>query len=304
MEVGSITFGILSADEILKMSVCEVKEASKNKFQGVGTVYDERMGPIEMGILCSQCGKHTLECGGHFGHIKLNYPIIHPLHYKLVLNILKCMCFNCYRVIVTQRVLDTEKIENDLTSIVKYVEKNRVCFHCAHVHPKLILIQDSIYASISKTDRTEIHDDEMRLMLQSISDDDVALLGFNINNVHPKNLVLTVLPVLPVCNRPSISTDNIVADDDLTIQYIEIIKANKHLENIDGKDRDTDKNKYIKSLKFRVKTLMDNSQGKAKRVNTGRSYQGIKERLSSKTGLVRGNLNGEPFAINRWLPRG
>lgn len=296
MEVGEVTFGILSPEEILKMSVCEVKEVSKNRFQGVNTVYDERMGPIEAGAKCVTCGLDGLSCPGHPGYIKLNYPIIHPLHYKLVLSILKCVCFNCYRVLVTQEVLDAEGVPNELQSIVGYLEKNRICSHCSHIHPKLVMVQENIIYAVITTEtdsRLEIHEEEIRMILENLTDEDATLIGFDINVVHPKNLVLSVLPVLPTCNRPSIQTDSIVADDDLTIQYIEIVKANKHLEDNSDKDKDAKKSKYIKSLKFRIKTLMDNSQGKAKRVNTGRCYQGIKERLSSKTGLVRGNLNGK-----------
>lgn len=296
MDVSSVTFGILSPEEILKMSVCEIKEVSKNRFQGVNTVYDERMGPIESGVKCEICHLDNIGCSGHFGFIRLNYPIIHPLHYKLVLNILKCVCLNCYRVIITQDILNAEGVSNEISSVVMYCEKNRICCHCSVIHPKLVMVQDNVIYAITtnETDsRLEIHEEEIRVILESISDDDAKLMGFDIDVVHPKNLVLSILPVLPTCNRPSIQTESIVADDDLTIQYIEIVKANKHLEDIEKeKDKNTKKSKYIKSLKFRIKTLYDNSAGKAKRVNTGRCYQGIKERLSSKAGLVRGNLNG------------
>ena len=72
MEIGKVLFGILSPEEILKMSVYEVKEVSKNRFQGVNTVYDERMGPIEPGAKCVTCQVNdALQCPGHFGHIKL-----------------------------------------------------------------------------------------------------------------------------------------------------------------------------------------------------------------------------------------
>ncbi len=294
MEITSIAFGILSADEILKMSVCEVKEVSKNRFTGQNTVYDERMGPLDPGTKCVTCGNLAIDDGGHFGHISLKYPILHPLHYKLILNLLKCICFNCYRVIISEDILNVENIQRDLMTIVEYVEKNRICCHCNHMHPKLIMLQDNIiYAVITtmESSRKEIHEEEIRIMLQNIKDSDAILLGFDITMVHPKNLVITVLPVIPTCNRPSIHTDNIVADDDLTIQYIEIIKANKHLENCDSV-KDTKKSKYIKSLKFRIRTLFDNSQGRARRCNNNRCYQGIKERLGSKTGLLRAHMNG------------
>ena len=296
MEVTSVAFGILSAEEILKMGVCEVKEVSKNRFAGENTVYDERMGPIDGNSACKTCkARSVIDCPGHFGYIKLNYPILHPLHYKLIFNILKCTCFKCYKVIVTKQILDMEGISNDLNDIVEYVEKNRICYWCNCIHPKLVMLQDNIIYAIMTTEdssKLEIHEEEIRIILQNMSDSDATLLGFDITKIHPKNLVITVLPVIPTCNRPSIQTDNIIADDDLTIQYIEIVKANKHLANCND-DKSDKKSKYIKSLKFRIKTLFDNSQGRARRCNNNRCYQGIKERLSSKTGLMRGHLNGK-----------
>lgn len=309
MEIDKVTFGILSPEEILNLAVCEIKEVSKNRFQGENTVYDPRLGPTENGQICKVCaGNQTiLTCPGHFGIIRLNHPVINPLHYRLVLQILKCVCLNCYRLMATADILDIECVKRDLNHLVPYFEKNRVCHHCKHIHPKLIMVQDNIIHAVmtSKTgSKIEVHDEEIKLILQSICDDDVRLLGFDASVIHPRNIVISVLPVLPTCNRPSIQTNNIIADDDLTIQYIEIVKINKHIEELnsqkttvhtaeDAKILDDKKLKYIKSLQFRIKTLQDNSQGKARRVSSGRSYQSIKQRLNCKTGLLRSNLNGK-----------
>ena len=46
----------------------------------------------------------------------------------------------------------------------------------------------------------------------------------------------------------------------MTIQLVEIIKANNHLESIDGVPvSETKRQKYLQSLKFRIATFYNNS---------------------------------------------
>ena len=49
-EIDSITFGIYSAEEIMKMAVCEVNNTKLNG--DPNSVYDIRMGTIENNKLC------------------------------------------------------------------------------------------------------------------------------------------------------------------------------------------------------------------------------------------------------------
>jgi len=100
-EIEEITFGIYSAEELIKMSVCEInnpKLCNSDKGNTYGTVYDPRLGTIENGRLCATCDNSLWQCTGHFGHIKLNEPIIHPLYYKQVVNFLKCFCTKCFKL--------------------------------------------------------------------------------------------------------------------------------------------------------------------------------------------------------------
>jgi DNA-directed RNA polymerase subunit A' len=135
-----------------------------------------------------------------------------------------------------------------------------------------------------------LSDRDVKKYFDNLPDEDVSLLGFNPNEMHPKNLVLSVLPVIPPRARPYVIADNVTCDDDLTMQYIEIVKANKNL--MDQEITDTKREKYIQTLKFRIKTLMNNSQARARHTN-GRPIKGIKERLSGKDGLIRSNLMGK-----------
>ena len=71
---------------------------------------------------------------------------------------------------------------------------------------------------------------------------------------------------------------DVVGDDDLTLNYIEIVKLNKNIPV------------NVKKISTRIGALMDNSKGKIIHTTTLRSLKGIKERLCGKSGLVRNNI--------------
>ena len=54
-------------------------------------------------------------------------------------------------------------------------------------------------------------------------------MGFNPELSHPRNYIIRNLPVLPPVDRPYIEVAGNIWDDDLTVQYIEIIKANEQI---------------------------------------------------------------------------
>ena len=116
------------------------------------------------------------------------------------------------------------------------------------------------------------------------------MLGLNPLKIHPKNFILKNIPVLPPIARPYVVAENLTCDDDLTIQYLEIVKINNHLK--DNNLNEIKKQKYIQSLRFRIKCLYDNSHEKAKHTN-GRPMKGIKKRIAGKEGQIRNNLMGK-----------
>jgi DNA-directed RNA polymerase beta' subunit len=164
---------------------------------------------------------------------------------------------------------------------------------CDTIQPKYVFSStEKIIYMVFKNEGTRIvlSETEVRKVLTNIRDEDIRLLGFDPQYCHPKNLILTVLPVMPPVCRPYLVAENTTCDDDLTIQYIEIIKANKHLG--DPTLNELRKQKYTQIIKFRIKCLFNNDQGSSKHSN-GRPLKGIKKRLTGKEGLLRGNLLGK-----------
>ena len=91
-EIDSVTFGIMTDEDIMNSSACLVNITKRH---GHGSVYDSRMGPLNTNDTCETCSKTTLDCPGHFGHIELVEPIFHPLFLLKLPGLLKKICFNC-----------------------------------------------------------------------------------------------------------------------------------------------------------------------------------------------------------------
>lgn len=315
-EIKSVNFGVLSTQDILKMSVCQVVNT---KLSGPGSVYDERMGPsLDVSKVCITCGNGPDICPGHFGHINLNQPIIHPLFYKYVVNFLKCFCDECHKLIIPDDYMylyryDRLSVEARFEAVQKVSEKIDACWHCGKIQAKVCLLPadnsivkmhkitnveedgggtepTSLGASAAKMTSIQMTVEEILKIFDGISDDDVRMLGFNPMYNHPRNMIMTVFPVIPSCSRPFIVADGNICDDDLTNQICEIVKANNALCN---ETSDIKIQKALQSLKFRIHTFYDNSKGRSKHTTSGRAIKGLKERLTSKEGLFRNNLMGK-----------
>ncbi len=273
-EIEKITFGIFSADEIKKMAVCKVdnpKLCNVDKGSAYGTVYDPRMGTVENGTNCDTCGNGVWDCPGHFGYIELNEPVIHPLYYKQVVSLLRCFCIKCFKLLITEDQIKLNNLHRSkgikrFAKILEKLEKIDMCSHCSHPQPDIKhTISDNIISMVYKDKEKGkisivLQVNEIKKIFDNINIHDVKLLGFDPDLVQPKNLILTMFPVIPTCCRPYVISENNVCDDDLTIQLVEIIKANNHLEQQDGIQlSDTKKQKHLQSLKFRISTFYNNS---------------------------------------------
>ena len=293
-EIESINFGHYSPDEIVKNAVCKITET---KLSGEGSLYDKRMGILEEKDECGSCKLGYKECPGHFGYIQLNTPILHPLYHRQVISFLKCFCFSCYNFVITREHLYINSLlkykgETRFNLILGILEKIDNCQHCGYIRSKIIYnITEASVEISNKNKKATLSDDDIKKIFDNVKDQDVELLGLDPKMTHPRNLVLTCLPVMPPVSRPYVITDGKMSDDDLTISYLEIIKANNSLEAKDLKE--IKKLKHFMTIKFRIKTLMNNSSGKAKHNTNQRPLKGIKERLTGKDGIIRNNLMGK-----------
>ena len=300
-EIEYVNFGVFSPAEVLKISVAKI---DNTKLTGLGSVYDERMGINSENCdkKCVTCHLDSKVCPSHFGHIELNEPIIHPGYFKMVLSYLKCFCVKCHEILIDKEQIQISglskyKRSNRFEKILEKLKKTETCFKCNTIQPKITYcVQDgNIKATYKSPDVVEIPLSvrEILKIFEDVTDDQVETLGFNPKLIHPRNLIIVNLPVIPPCCRPVVVTDSNISDDDLTNQYIEIIKINQKLVQPEENSDEVKKQKNIQNLKFRVSTLFNNSQGKAKHSTNGKVIKGIKERMSGKEGQLRNNLMGK-----------
>jgi DNA-directed RNA polymerase beta' subunit len=286
-----IQFGIMSAMDIKAMSVVSI---SNPKLHGLNSVYDERLGANITKKLCVTCGLNSHQCPGHFGHIVLNTPIFHPLCDKIILRMLRITCFSCYRLVKTQEQFDFD--EDDEIQFIHYtreMEKIQICSHCGLVQPKWSASADgftSVFMQFEPDTALELFPNDVLYMFNQLKDEDLVLIGIDVKHMHPRNLIMEVLPVLPTISRPIVVVDGNLCDDDLTLAYVEIIKVNNLIKS---DPNPTKYQKYLKTLTFRVSTFLNNSNGRSKHSTNGRAIKGIKERLAGKNGLIRENIMGK-----------
>ena len=117
-KVGRVQFGVVGPDEIRAMSVCEVTDATTPFENGVpreNGLMDLRMGTTERMFNCKTCSGNRTECPGHFGHIELAKPVLHPGFMVVTLKILRSVCYHCSALLINSqspKYVEAMKIKN------------------------------------------------------------------------------------------------------------------------------------------------------------------------------------------------
>lgn len=292
-QIKTVSFGVLSDEDIENMSVCLIDKPALTS--DPGCIYDRRLGVSHQATLCQTCCKDVWECPGHFGHIELNTSVI--LYCKAALNMLRCFCLTCSRLMCTSGELVLNSIKG-YDKIVSYLGKLRmgICPHCQTPHPEIrySATDNSFTAQLKHKNTKKVKDlttTFIKSVFDKILDSDVKLLGVDVKMFHPKNLVLTKFPVIPIPCRPKMLTPTNTSDDDLSVALSELVKLNNSLATEDPK---TDKyQKVCAVIGSKVSSYCDNSKGNSIYNNNHKPLKGIKERIDKKEGIIRKNLMGK-----------
>lgn len=287
-EISGISFGILSSEEIKSQSVVEItsyKIALDDPVHNRNGLYDPRLGSVKSGTYCETCGRDGSECTGHFGHITLHRPVIHPLFINHVMILLKFFCVKCYTLL--PRIPEKLKFKQRFLSMCDSVKKQPVqeCRACGSIQPEY-RVSTSDNCTVIQSDGAVLSADTCLRRFENVDDDTVRLIGLDPVLVHPRNFIITAFPIIPTCCRPFVTSDGSTCDDDLTYQLGEIVKNNILFSQ-------TNDERFYWNLLFRIHTYFNNSQKKAKHATTGRAIRGLKDRIAGKTGILRNNLLGK-----------
>ena len=156
-QIKEVQFGVFSSSEIGKLSTLEcinqaLYDIKRNPIP-FGPM-DPRLGVNRKGVICGTCNKKLEFCPGHFGHFRLNLPIFHIGFFKKIIEILKCICKNCSRILLPKeekykmrlkalkiKKMSVAKINNLLKEIVKLCDKVKICPYCGAVNGKVKHVQ-------------------------------------------------------------------------------------------------------------------------------------------------------------------
>ena len=302
----------------------------------INGLFDPKMGYTEPRKRCKTCYKTLAECPGHFGHIELAKPVFNIQAESEIAKILKCVCIKCSKLLIDKNhpwienlVKTTKNKRKDrFEKIHKFIIQKKIKF-CGNPENKNDLFinpcgcganqpikyinnikKDSNIVvewkdeSIESSDTNErgvisqaINAELLLSIFKRISEEDANVLGFSKEWCHPSSLIITVLPVVPPCVRPSVRQYNSQrSEDDLTHKYNDIIKTNETLKKklITDNDKEHIKN-YTDLLQYHVSTLFNNDIKGINPANTrsGRPMKTIAERLKGKQGRIRHNLMGK-----------
>ena len=330
--VRRVQFGILSPDEIRRMSVTnppiehpELMEGGKPKERGL---MDPRQGPADRNSRCKTCAGSYIDCPGHFGHIELTKPVYHVAFLAKTLKVLRCVCFHCSKLLVDPsepkvvEAMKKSKGQNrrrmdfvfDLCKGVKTCkgndsneEMNELTMKnsggCGRPQPKYrrsgleLTIEWKELLDETQEKKQKLSAERVLSIFKSIPDSVCSILGMDPRHARPDWMILTALPVPPMCVRPSVLVFGTArSQDDLTYNLANILKANRTLREDEQRGAASHIfDEHLQYLQYHCATLIDNDMpGMPQSCHkSGRPLKSIKARLKGKEGRIRGNLMGK-----------
>lgn len=307
-KVQKISFGMFSPKHIVDLAAAKIVTPELYDREGYpvdGGLMDIRLGVIDPGLRCKTCGGKLKECPGHFGYIELARPIVHIKFVRQLLEVLRSTCKYCNRVLVSEgagrkkllhileKADDDEGLDSRRVRIKDVIGKQGKCPHCQKKKDVVKLEKPySFYEGETKLSPIEI-----RARLEKISDEDLALFGFNPQKIRPEWLILTVLSIPPVTMRPSITLETGErSEDDLTHKLGDVVRINQRLfENINAGAPEIIIEDLWDLLQYHITTYFDNeiAQLPPARHRGGQLLKTLTDRIKSKEGRIRHNLAGK-----------
>ncbi|MHA2131981.1 MAG: DNA-directed RNA polymerase subunit A', partial [Promethearchaeota archaeon] len=238
-------------------------------------------------------------------------PVIHVGYAKKVLKVLRSICPECSRLMLTEeekekfrldqikhRKLFFEGDEDAAKIVFKRARKAKNCPNCNAIKKKIVIEKPTtFYEEEEGKGSRRITPIEILERLKKVSDLDLRILGISPENARLEWVIFTVLPIPPVCARPSITLDSgIRSEDDLTHKLVDVIRINQRLrENIDAGAPHLIVEDLWELLQYHITTYFDNQVSgiPPARHRSGRALRTLTQRLKGKEGRFRSNLSGK-----------
>lgn len=300
-EIESVEFYILgSEDNKVNSSVNIInKELFKDGKPIESGIYSLRMGTTDFSLRCRTCFHTKNDCQGHFGSVKLAFPVQSPLFRGEILKWLKIICHQCGNVVST--MADEEIKPSQLTKSTSGSKENK-CKTCGFDQPYVFKDpKDFLRIMGRKSNGMEyrIYNDDIEKIFERIAPETVESLGKS-RNYHPSKFILRTIPALPNADRPDVrkikggSRSN---NNDNTTLLKTIVSSNEQVPLISGSEI---RQKYenvldmIELTYYSMVKEVPSSNTNSKLIGgTGQPMTSISSRLRGKEGRIRGNLEGK-----------
>lgn len=249
-KIKSIQFSMFSESDIYKAAEVEVYRGvyyDQFKKPHENGLLDPRMGPPNKFSFCATCHGSFTDCPGHYGYLTLALPVYNVGYLSTIVDILKCICKSCSRVLLLEkeRVEFLKKMRNTRIEPLKKSEilklivkrcngmasgrKAVKCSRCGYINgmvKKAIGILGVIH------DRSKIIDDSLEECRSAISHTTESRASINMPPIlnpdrvlslfknmldedcellylsdRPENLIVRNIAVPPLAIRPSVFVD-------------------------------------------------------------------------------------------------
>jgi len=299
-------------------------------------ILDPRLGTTDKKGECKTCFGKLADCCGHFGYVKLELPVFHIGYFKNIISILQCVCKSCARCMAAPserekhlkyfrnprfETLQRRALHKKISDTCK---RCKVCPYCSApqgvvkragttlkiVHEKYAKNPDLLDEFKQEFDEAMKHNDQLKQFLPKVQDDlnpirvlslferitaeDCELLDIY---GRPEHLILTHLPVPPVCIRPSVDMESTGGsnEDDITMKLMQIIENNntlrKCLQDGEGVQQTME---VWDGLQVQCATYINSElPGLPIAYQPAKPMRGFVQRLKGKQGRFRGNLSGK-----------
>jgi len=314
-----IQFGIFSPEEIERRSVVEI--TTKDTYEGnepkIGGLFDPRMGVLDNGKTCRSCGQSNHGCPGHFGHYRLARPVYFFQFLPLIRNVLSCVCIRCSKLLLDKEAhpgIQKKRGEARWRDVLTLSGNIKRCGQetedgCGARQPtryspegiaRIVAEWDNLDTPSKEKGPKTLQPLEVEYVLhlfRRITDEDVDYMGLSRYWCRPDWMICTVLPIPPPQVRPSVVQENNQrSEDDLTHKLFDIIKNNKILQQkIEANANKAVIDEMTNVVQYHIATLVDNQiPGVAPSAQrSGRALKSIQQRLGSKEGRIRYNIQGK-----------
>lgn len=223
-----MSFGLLSARDIVLQSVLEIEHATATKKDPRPGVWNDVQGPTGPQSPCRTCGGGSDVCVlGHWAHTTFTQPVPRSLHAQRTIFILQCVCFNCSMPLVLAKGLDGN-ILGRLRKMANSARKVRVCVCCGSKQPQWSFFGSKKVGCITASWPDPISPERLYSTVRNIPDEHLPMYGLDPIRSRPDSLFWMVFPIIPTPLRPlrqaKTGTTAVHQFDDFTTRLKSIVR--------------------------------------------------------------------------------